>query len=76
MQHRPQEARVRVRLYAGGREVRRWEGSGWSQESPQIEDTGVLEDVEGLMGGRVGVFCKSQVAGCSYCFSPWSSRPT
>ena len=25
-------------------------------------DTGVLEDVEGLMGGRLGLFCKSQVS--------------
>ena len=29
---------------------------------PQIVDTGVLEDVEGLMGGRLGLFCKSQVS--------------
>ena len=27
----------------------------------QIVDTGVLEDVEGLVGGRLGLFCKSQV---------------
>ena len=25
-------------------------------------DTGVLEDVEGLVGGRLGLFCKSQVS--------------
>ena len=29
----------------------------------QIVDTGVLEDVEGLVGGRLGLFCKSQVFG-------------
>jgi syndecan 4 len=46
LQHRPREARLRVRLFQGGQE---------------IVDTGVLEDVEGLMGGRVGLFCKSQV---------------
>ena len=28
----------------------------------QIVDTGVLEDVEGLVGGRLGLFCKSQVS--------------
>lgn len=30
----------------------------------QIVDTGVLEDVEGLVGGRLGLFCKSQVSSC------------
>jgi len=36
---------MRIRLFQGGKE---------------IVDTGVLEDVEGLVGGRLGLFCKSQ----------------
>ena len=33
-------------------------------------DTGVLEDVEGLVGGRLGLFCKSQVLSF-LCFDAW-----
>ena len=35
-------------------------------------DTGVLEDVEGLVGGRLGLFCKSQVSSCRLFLINWT----